>query len=591
MNPWIRSADSIVRALDDLERQDLKNRLGAKTADPEDLCIALLDPERIATVIRRLSQDGLHALRTWVLESGLWRHIPRQSRLAAGVIELQSHGWVFETQYGPYQRYLIMPRELLPRVLPLLFEIPWDRITVPSAPRITGPAPIWTPFWHDLFQMLSFARQEPLLLTTQGDVYRRQKTKLEKLLWPRPVPAIQAAMVDYLLMLMNRQGLVDTLDDPFRYEVDEAVTGDLFDRGAAGAFEWLSEYVFDPSRTAWPTLLWVSLASLLPPDRSLARAEAVAWLVSLGVDSVQTPYLLQQALGDLILTDFWVVEAGQAGHLSAPVQAALAGHFELPDAKNSLVQPTGDILVPPSVPMAERWRLDRLASRVKSDRVSTYRMDQAAVKRGLADGMTVEQHISALESLSRTPLPDNVRINMEDWYRAAGRHRVMEVTVVHSQNEQDSRDVETVLGSESLGRLSPTDVIIAADRVKAVMKRLEKSGVPILPEVLRPSDNAPEHDWMQRRSAAAAPWTIHLPRSTAAEPEGSTDDIRSLLQESQRNGQTVRLTYQVPGETHPVTERVIPVTIEPHWAQVYVVSQRRYILVEWARIMAAALEH
>ncbi len=585
MSPILRSIGTILDSLSDVERGQLKQTLGAKSHQPSDLAHALLDTDGVLQVVRHASEDALSALKSWVLQNGQWRNIARRSRLAAGVEELSRAGWVFETQYGPYQSYALMPWELMPALLPALWDIPWQQISTDAPTRTIGPSPIWTPLWHDLFQFLSYARQEPLLLTTQGDVYRRQKNKLEKLLWQR-TSLIEGPAVDYLLMTLTRLFLLTSVEYPYRYEVSESDVEALFAKTPQALFQHLSEHVFDPGRTAWPELAWISLASLLEPNQSLDISAAVRWLASIGMETVRSPYLLNQSIGALILMDFWEMTGTEAGRLTASAYAALRGQFEQPAPAQSLIQPTGEILVPPDTSLAERWRLDALASRVKSDRVSTYRLDQASVKRGIEAGLTADTHVEALQELARNPVPDNVRVNLEDWYRAAGRHRIMEVTIVHSQRPEDSRDVETLLGSNALGRLSPQDVIIPADRIKDVMKRLEKAGTPILSEVLKPSEREDELSARHFPTDPRPSWSIHLP-NPGREPEVSRESLRDLMVQAQRSGLPVRLTFQAQGETVPRTEAVIPVTLETRWIQVYVVSQRRYILVEWARILSA----
>ncbi len=578
-SPWIRSLTSILEQLSEPEQQELKHRLGTPQKPIED---TLLDPERVAQVVRSLSQDGIHALKSWVIERGFWRSIPHRSRLDTGVQELIKAGWVFETSYGPYQRHLIMPWELMPRVLPLLWDIPWDAITLPAEPEPHIPAALWDPFWHDLFQILSFARVEPLLLTTQGDVYRRQKVKMEKLLWDRGPQSAEGAMVDYLLEILARQGLLASADHPFRYIVHEPSVESLFAKNARSRFAWLAEYVFDPGRQYWPVLLWVSLSSIAPDERALNRGEAARWLQSLGVDGATTPYLMTEGLRHLILTGFW---ERSGDRLSPTMRASLEGRFEEPEPGESLVQPTGEILVPPTVPLSERWAIDGLATRVRSDRVSTYRLDQEAVKRGVLRGLDATLHQRQLSAVTRTPIPDNVRVNLEDWYRAIGRHRILEVTLIHSGSTSDSHELESILGPEFLGRLSPTDIIIGHDRVKEVRKRLEKGGVPILPDVLTPSE--PEEDaWVERGVDARSLYELHLPDDSPRQDANETT-LKARIHQALRSGSTLTLTFLAAGDSTARTEPVIPVSIEPRWIQAYLIRERRYVLIEWQRIIEA----
>lgn len=583
MNPALRSAISITQSLSDIERAQLQETLGATARDPVSLAHALTSPERVRQTLARLSQDALDALKTWVLERGVWRSAPRQSRLAAGIEELGRRGWVFETAYGPYRRTAIMPWELMPSLLENLWEIPWDHLSSPGQERPETPAPIWSPLIHDIFQILSYTRREPLLLTTQHEVYRRQLSKLESLMWERRGMSA-GATVRHVLSLMERLDLFEMHQNPHRLQVSPGARR-FWQSGPRGVVREFGEYLFDPSHHVWPILPWVALASLLPRDRTLNIAAATAWLSKIGLASIQNPYWLDQAMAELVIFDIWDATGPSQGRLTQWAQSGLSGHFEEPDPQSAIVQPTGEILVPPAVPLDERWEIDRLASRVKSDRVSIYRLDQAAVKAGVRQKLDAAQHMEALTTLTRHPLPDNVRVNLSDWYRALGRHRVLEATLIHSQTPEDSRDLETLLGADALERLSPTDVIIPAGRVKEILRRLDKAGAPMLPDIFRPSEGA---DDPKKTNDAARPlrpeWAIRLPGHDAARSP-DTDEFQAIMEQAMFGSRPVHLTYHVPGESRPRSEVVIPISVEPQWVQAYVLSQRRYVLVEWKQIL------
>lgn len=576
-----------MRSLSDIDRAQLKEILGAATSEPSDLAASLLDQDRVRAVVRRSSHDALTVLKAWVLDLGMWRDVARSGRLYQGIEELAAAGWVFETHVGAFRRVSFMPWELMPRLIPHLWDVPWDEITEPLAPRGMTPSPVWTPFIHDMFQFLSYARQEPLLLTAQNEVYRRQKTKLEKLLWNRPRLAPDA-VVNRLLTLMDRLGFFEVLDHPYRLEVSQSASV-ILHQGPRELFDYLAEFIFDPTRLPWPVVLGVSLASRLEPDQTLKIRETLAWLAKLGVPGAQNTYFFNQAMEDLLACDLWDITGKDTGRLSDWAHSAMQHVFEEPQPRESVIQPTGEILVPPSVPLSERWALDGLAGRVKSDRVSTYRVDQASVKRGIQASLTAAGHIQSLAELTRNPIPENVRVNLEDWYRLIGRHRIMQVTVIHSARPEDSREVETTLGADAVGRLSPQDVIIRTNRVQEVIRRLDKAGAPILPQVLTPSD--PNSDGHERPSAyhPEDPWTVSLPGKLPVR-EAPSKGLKEMLVHAARVGQHVSLAYQVPGESRVRVDSVVPVTAEPGWIQVYVISQRRYILVEWSQILGAELE-
>lgn len=583
MTPGFRSARSIFTALSDGEKKTVQKVLQAPSSSPNDLVKALLNPESIAHGVAHASADALTALKTWVLESGQWRNVPRRGRIESGIQELAPLGWVFETYFGTHRRLPMMPWDLMPYLVHSLWEVPYPQLIEAASERQVLPAALWSPTLHDFFQLLSYAREETLLLTAQREVYRRQKNKLEKLLWPN-LHRYPDQRVDYVLFTLDQMGFFEVKDDPFSYQISPFAT-QFMQKAPAEVFEAFLEFIAEPARMAWPGLLWISLVQQIPSDATLNITRAMEWMTKIGVSQASNHYLLNQAVHDLVSIGIFEVTGKETGRLTPWAYAAMHGQFEDPEPRSALAQPTGDILVPPTVPLSERWAIDGLATRVKSERVATYRLDQASVKRGLQRQLTAPQHAQLLDSLLRSPLPDNLRVNLQDWYRQFGRHRIMEVTLVHSLNANDSRDVQTLLGSDAVERLSDQDVVIPAHRVKDVLKKLERGGSPVLPEVLRPSHPAKEPKTLIG-GQGPAPWPVRLP----TEPSDTTlslDELKKMISQAARQSKPVNLTYQLAGESLTRHEMVYPVTLDSQWVQVYVMSQRRYILVDWQQIFAA----
>lgn len=588
MNPAFRSLKSILPALDSENQERLMRLLDADSGDPATMADRIVDPRYVRQVVSNASPDAITALKTWVAQGGMWHETwDRGRRLEQGIQELAATGWIFDTTYDGHYPLYVMPSELLPRLLPVLWDIPFDQIVQTVAPRSDGPAPVWEPFTHDIFQVLSFARHETLLLTNQHEVYRRYKAKIEKLLWPRSdLPP--TSLVDHLVPLMARLGFFDVHDTPFRYEIsDDALA--WIELASPASWQYLAEFLFDPSRLSWPTLVWVSLAAALSPNQALMVAETAHWMEQAGLSSVHERYLLNQAVMDLRLCGVWEMAGPKAIRLTASTYSALQGQFEAEERQTSFAQPNGDIVVPPTVPMVERWAIDGLATRVNSERVQTYRVDVEAVRWGVRRGLDAPSHAASLEKVLRARLPDNVRTNLDDWYRQISRHRILDVTLIHSGDAGSSRDAESILGPDVIQRLSATDIVIGRDRVKEAVKKLERAGNPILPDVLRLSEveqeSAPVNPYHRRRA-----WPVRVWQRTSQFDRQPVQNLRELLAAALRQGRSVRLAYVPAGETQPHTELVFPVALESHWVQVYVIHQRRYILIDWKQVLAAEVE-
>lgn len=162
----------------------------------------------------------------------------------------------------------------------------------------------------------------------------------------------------------------------------------------------------------------------------------------------------------------------------------------------------------------------------------------------------------------------------------------MEVTIVHSERPEDSREVEAHMRHEALGRLSPTDVIIDASRVKEVIRRLDKSGSPILPDIIKTSQPAAE-ERKQPIKPRSSYWTIHL--FADKEPAQQSDaQKRAILTQAQRSGTPISIVYQAAEQQVPQEDHAIPITLNAPWVQIYLVEKKRYILVEWPYIISVA---
>ncbi|MFN9703297.1 MAG: helicase-associated domain-containing protein [Planctomycetota bacterium] len=81
-----------------------------------------------------------------------------------------------------------------------------------------------------------------------------------------------------------------------------------------------------------------------------------------------------------------------------------------------IVQPDFEVIVFPGDDVHDVLHLfDRFARRTKSDHVHQFRIDEASVRAGLADGMTGAQIVQVLADRARVPVPQNVRYSLEEW--------------------------------------------------------------------------------------------------------------------------------------------------------------------------------
>jgi hypothetical protein len=87
-----------------------------------------------------------------------------------------------------------------------------------------------------------------------------------------------------------------------------------------------------------------------------------------------------------------------------------------------IVQPDFEVLVFPGDDVHDVVHLfDRFAHRTKSDHVHQFRIDEASVRNGLGDGLTVAQILQELTDRARAPIPQNVLYSLEEWSQKPSR--------------------------------------------------------------------------------------------------------------------------------------------------------------------------
>lgn len=152
------------------------------------------------------------------------------------------------------------------------------------------------------------------------------------------------------------------------------------------------------------------------------------------------------------LTWFGVVAWGGAGNADA-VQLTDVGWWLLGRGREPIVPPFGatplsmqpdlTVLVLNAEP-AHLWSLLALADVQTLDRVSSYRITAGSLRRALRRGLAFEQVIRFLESRSGGPLPETMRVTLDDWVRAV-RRVVLDRAIVLSADDTDVRDEAVAL--------------------------------------------------------------------------------------------------------------------------------------------------
>ncbi|MBW5444690.1 hypothetical protein GE107_01235 [Cohnella sp. CFH 77786] len=152
------------------------------------------------------------------------------------------------------------------------------------------------------------------------------------------------------------------------------------------------------------------------------------------------------------------------------------------DAEPFLVQPDGEIYVPPGVGLGARWQLEEISERVSADRMFVYRLTKSASERAFAAGWRQEDVVRFLESGGDAPLPEPVSGALSDWFGRLGKTRMTEETLLRTDSAETAcrllEDPETA--SCLIERLGDRDFIVDRAKVPALEARLAKIGSPAI---------------------------------------------------------------------------------------------------------------
>lgn len=196
-------------------------------------------------------------------------------------------------------------------------------------------------------------------------------------------------------------------------------------------------------------------------------------------------------LGPLRWLGFVACDEAAAAHATVTTAAQALDPRAPPD---TVSEPRGSIAVLPNLtviaypPLAAPalLLLDGCAELEALDQTARYRLSRVGFTRGHADGLSAETLAARLESLTGTPLPQNVRATFDDWSRHAERLRLtLDATVleVRAPDLLDALLAEPSATAWLERRLTPTTALLASDAAPAVRAWLLRRGeLPALVE-------------------------------------------------------------------------------------------------------------
>jgi len=159
------------------------------------------------------------------------------------------------------------------------------------------------------------------------------------------------------------------------------------------------------------------------------------------------------------------------------------------------VQPDFEILVPENTVLSIRYKIEIIAELIQAGHVNRYRITRESVANALERGMTSCEIVHILETVSSTPLPQNVKASIDVWSDQFGK---IELTRQILLKTDDKYLIEELKSNPSIRRLidSHSDnnqLTVASGNMITLLKELKRNGyLPrISPELYLDSEPAP----------------------------------------------------------------------------------------------------
>ncbi|MCE9636617.1 MAG: helicase-associated domain-containing protein [Planctomycetes bacterium] len=364
----------------------------------------------------------------------------------------------------------------------------------------------------DLQQLLDIVAESPLRVTQGRSIYRAaQHRVLEAFVFHEDELADRERIFNLVYGLAYGLELL-AVDDESRLRLTKRGEhwheSDLTDQVRAAYGSFLEERLLDGRdfhvrrlrRTVAAALSDAAAGQWLPLDHVpfLVRNDYFGALDEQGVREQyknrfqyvftpprQTPAEVADGLRDWILQRLYplgVVEVALRGGVPVAVRATDLGRrlvrgepVSVPDAapaerergahpeKPLVVNPDFEVILFPDGDVNEvAHRLDRFATRTKSEEVQHYRIARDVVERAVVKGMPAEEILEFLELYSRVGVPQNVAYSIKEWATRVTFVRQREFVLLTALTPGAMDAVLAVDGVQRLlvERLSPTAVAI-----------------------------------------------------------------------------------------------------------------------------------
>lgn len=156
-----------------------------------------------------------------------------------------------------------------------------------------------------------------------------------------------------------------------------------------------------------------------------------------------------------------------------------------------IVQPDGEIFVPPETGLEQRWMLEEIADRITEDHLFVYRLTREACIRAFNAGHTLQSIVAFLERNVSTSLPEPCLRALMDWFTPLGKVKFTEVLLLRTESSEIAAILkgDPQISEHLVEQVGDKNFIIAASSSKLLQARLLKIGFPPLQQSQKESNS------------------------------------------------------------------------------------------------------
>ena len=409
----------------------------------------------------------------------------RQWRRNSGKVvqALMDSGLVF-TKRCNYRQVYFVPNPLRDVLIPQLTADIWARCTEPATSHDLESDDLKAV--RLLYLFLSYVSKNPVRLTQAGGIFKRAQRDImayldivERFPEEGPVPVNyppSLALLYYYCrsrrLVENRDGRLipsEQLEEWLATSPEEKVL-DLFSFWQEAYLQQDTDLdtLFGLVRLA-PTESFLKTKILLKEMESFSLGQSWQGLAARAERFFFSPLNL---LGMLETVEVDGERLSRLNELGRKLK------LESPLESTFFVQPDYELLVPKNLHPDLLWTLETFCDLEHPDQLMVYRLHKHSVYRALNSGMTIKKITEFLKKGSKHQLPSNILSLLSEWGSTYGRLELLDVLVLHCEDEQLAREIEASkrLASFVEGKLTEKHLIIKRERHKELLNALTEEG-------------------------------------------------------------------------------------------------------------------